>query len=83
MFHILLGLASVTLGALALIKLNSKLLNIQAGAFVGTVATGISLVVINPAALMHLCVTGTVFSAVTIALMVMTRRQLAFARQSN
>lgn len=83
MLHILLGLASLGFGTLALLKVNYKLLKLQVGALMGTVATGVALVVINPSSLMHLCVSGTVFSAVSVGLMVMARRQIAFASQTN
>lgn len=79
--HILLGIASVALGAAALLKINAKLLRVQIGAFAGTITTGVGLVIINPASLIHLCVSGTVFSAVSIGLMLATRRQLALAGQ--
>lgn len=82
MLHILLGVASLALGALALIKVSAKLLRVQVGAFAGTMATGVGLVLASPASLTHLCVSGVAFSAISIALLMMTRRQLAFARQT-
>lgn len=83
MLHITFGLASIALGVLALAKINSSLLKVQIGSFAGTIITGVGLVVVNPASLMHLCVSGAVFSAISIGLIALTRRQLVLARQAN
>lgn len=77
MLHILLGIASVLLGIAAVVKKNQNILNTQIGSFAGTIVTGVGLVIINPSSLMHLCVSGTVFSAITIGLIVATKRRLA------
>lgn len=77
MLHILLGASSVLLGTAAVIKKNQHILNTQIGSFAGTIITGVGLVIINPSSLVHLCVSGAVFSAITIGLIVATRRRLA------
>lgn len=77
MVHILLGVASIAVGAVALAAKKSSLLKVQIGAFAGTIASGIGLVVISPSSLVHLCVSGAIFSAITIGLMMATSRRLA------
>ena len=81
--HILLGLASIVLGILALIKVNSRILKVQIAAFAGTITTGVGLVIVNPSSLLHLCITGIVFSAITVGIALMTRRQLTLAYQTT
>lgn len=76
MLHILLGIASIVLGVVALTKKSQNMLTAQIGSFAGTIISGIGLVVVNPSSLAHLCVSGTVFSAITIGLIVATRRRL-------
>lgn len=77
MVHILLGVASVTVGAVALAAKKSSLLKVQVGAFAGTLVSGIGLVIVNPSSLAHLCVSGAIFSAITIGLMIATHYRLA------
>ncbi len=77
MVHILLGVASVSLGGVALATKSANLLKVQIGSFAGTIVSGIGLVLVNPSSLAHLCVSGAVFSAISIGLILATRRQLA------
>lgn len=64
-FHIIIALASIILTTLALIK-PSKLI-LQAGyGFVGlTLTSGVYLVSIAPAHMLHACVAGVAYLAVT------------------
>lgn len=77
MVHILLGVASIIVGAAALAAKKSTLLKVQIGTFAGTIMTGIGLVIVNPSSLAHLCVSGVVFSAISIGLIIATNRRLA------
>lgn len=79
MLHILLGVASVLFGGIALSTKSSNLLKVQIGSFAGTILTGIGLVAVNPSSLMHLCVSGVVFSTISIGLIVATNRRLTVA----
>lgn len=78
MLHITVGLLSIGLGVSALVKNNRRLLMLQIATFVGTVGTGIGLVVISPSTLAHFCVTGVIFSVISVTMMLVSRRRLAY-----
>ena len=77
MFHILLGIATVAVGAVALLAQKKQYLNYQLAGFAATLLSGVVLVAMQPQVMAHLCVSGTMFSIVTIGLYVAGKRAIA------
>lgn len=80
MLHIVFGLATLVagLGALALRK--KSLIRYQIAGFIGTIASGIALVVIEPNVLTHLCLSGALFTIVAMALYFRAEEAIARAQ---
>lgn len=74
--HIAVGILTVVLGAGALIGESQAALRAQLVSFIATIGTGFMLVFFQSASLAHLCVSGTLFSAVSLVLFVAARRKL-------
>lgn len=75
--HIIIGVISVIIGGFALARRNQSLLQLQLASFGLTLASGVVLLALNPAALTHLCVSGVVFSCLTMAMALATRRRIS------
>lgn len=75
--HIIISITSLILGGLALSRINQSLLKGQIYSFGLTIASGVALVIQHPSALTHLCISGVIFSTVSIAMIVATRQRLA------
>lgn len=74
MLHIVLGLATLAIGVAALLLRKKQLIAYQMTGLAGTIATGVVLVVLQPQALAHLCVSGLVFTVISLALCYSTVR---------
>lgn len=80
MLHVVVGLLSLVFGALGVMNAQSKYLRLQIGSFGLTLASGVVLVVMQPSTLLHLCISGAIFSTISIGLMLQTRRKIAYTR---
>ncbi len=77
MLHILYGITAIIFGVMAIIAAKKKYLQYQLGTFAATIVSGVVLVFMQPSTLTHLCVSGTVFTALSIVLYVGARRSIA------
>ena len=80
MLHIIVGLTSLLFGALGVAKVTSSYLKLQVGSFGLTLVSGVVLVLMQPNTLLHLCISGAIFSTISIGLMLQTRRKIAYTR---
>lgn len=63
--HIIIALVSLAVAAALLVRPSSSLVRVEIGLTAGTVASGVVLV-LQGASLLHLCVSGLVFTAISI-----------------
>lgn len=75
--HIIIAVASLILGGLALSRTDQVMLRGQIASFGLTVLSGVALAVQHPAALTHLCISGVIFSGISIGLIVVARQRIA------
>ena len=78
MLHITVGVLSLILGLAAVIQVERRWLTAQIVSFVATILSGAMLLIQQPNTLAHLCVSGVVFSTLSIALMLLARRRLTY-----
>lgn len=71
LIHILIAISSIGIATLTYFKPNTKRIGTSYGFIVATVASGTALLIMNPANLLHTCLSGlfyvTIVSIVTIA----------------
>lgn len=83
LLHIAFGIATIISGIAAIATLQQRWLNGISLGLSATFVSGFGLLFMNPAVLTHLCVSGLVFSAVSIALYAVAKRRIALAAQST
>lgn len=80
LIHILIAITSVVLSICMLVTSADraerlmKLAAISSGA---TIASGVALIALNPAAVAHVCVSGAIFTTFTVAAYIVVRRRVA------
>jgi len=77
LLHIVLGIATIALGLSALLSGREKHLQYQIVTFVSTIASGVLLGILQPATIQHLCISGALFSVLSIALHIAARQAYA------
>ncbi len=78
MLHIIVGVLSLILGVTAVIQTKQRWLTAQIVSFVATILSGAMLLIQQPNTLAHLCVSGAVFSTLSITLLLLARRRLTY-----
>ena len=77
LIHVMLAIGALTLSVIANFKPSSNKLKVSYGLAVGTLASGVLLIVINHANVLRTCLTGIVFFAIVSLLNEFARRNLA------
>lgn len=77
LLHIFIAVLSVVLASIALARPTRHLLTLSYGMVGATIATGVTLVVIAPVSMLHLCISGLVYTIITLAILTMARQKLA------
>lgn len=78
--HIGIAVASVVLGVLILslsVVHAERLMKYAAMSSGGTIATGVLLMILNPATIMHVCISGSIFTVFAIGAYLVARRRIA------
>lgn len=79
MLHIVFGMATLAAGLGALGLRNKELIRYQVTGFAGTVVSGVALAVVDPQVLTHVCLSGALFTIVSLALYFRAQQAIAKA----
>lgn len=77
--HVAIALASIAAATYLVFSPDRKLVVVSYGLIAATIASGVMLVVIQPTALLHACVTGLIYTSIVTVLSV--RTHLALQRE--
>lgn len=77
MLHIMFGIATLLAGLSALGLRNKELIRYQITGFGGTVVSGLALAVVDPQVLTHVCLSGAMFTIVSLALYFRAQQSIA------
>lgn len=80
--HIAIALISLVLAALVAARPNMKLVKVVLGFIAATLASG-SVLILQGASLWHLCLSGLVFTLLSVGAVVVALRRMKLADQPN
>ena len=75
LIHIVIALASIAYLTALMIRPQKRSFKVSVISVAATLASGILLVVINPSAMLHVCMSGTVYMIVALAALAFARHQ--------
>ena len=75
--HIIVGIASIGTGLAAYFKVSRDLIESQIALFLVTIVSGVALVYMTPQTMVHFCISGVIFSLITLTLLVLSKRKVA------
>ncbi len=81
MFHILIAITSITLATYSIIRPTNARIKSSYGLIVATLGTG-ALLMIDGANVLHVCLSGLIYSAVALGSTELARRRLVALRSS-
>lgn len=83
LLHVVLALGALSLSVIANFMPSSTKLKASYGLAIGTLTTGVLLIIINNASVLRTCLTGITFFAVITVLNELTRKKLTTTEDSN
>lgn len=75
--HILIAVSSIILATAVFLKPNRSLLQVSYGFIAATLASGVYLVWVAPTKMLHVCVSGLLYTLVVVAITAMAHSRFA------
>ena len=73
--HIAIAIASLIVAGVLLVRPSARLIKVQIGLIAGTITSGVVLVVLG-ASLLHLCLSGLLFTSLSLASVIVAAKKL-------
>lgn len=83
LLHVLIAITGLVQITWALFRPSQQQLKLAGGLLTGTITSGVALVVIDHASVLHTCISGLTYTVISLGGMVAVSRRLAYERSSN